>query len=53
MAPQERNSWFIYHEGLDTSMLTLETLVFDYANPKDLQPYMHSPLRLVTIQYEC
>ncbi len=42
MAPNEKSTYFQYHEGIDTSVLRLGNMAFDYANPKMKRPYVHT-----------
>ena len=44
MAMEEKLTYIGYREGINPSILTLGSLVFDFANPKTLDSYVHEQL---------
>ena len=44
MTTKEKVTYVECREGFDPSMLTLGSLVFDFADPRDLEPYDHEKL---------
>ena len=44
MAMEEKLTYIGYREGINPSILTLGSLMFDFANPKTRDPYIHEQL---------
>ncbi|MCJ1385653.1 hypothetical protein MMC17_008776 [Xylographa soralifera] len=53
MAPLERRTYFGYREGLDPSVMTLGSLLFDYTNPRTKRPYIHEDLSSAATEQWC
>ncbi|KAI4251715.1 MAG: hypothetical protein LQ352_004687 [Teloschistes flavicans] len=44
MASAELSTYFLYSDGIDTSMLNLGAMVLDFKSPKQCEPYRHPQL---------
>jgi hypothetical protein len=42
MSPTQKQTYFVYNEGYDETLLRLGSLALDYANPRLRRPHIHA-----------